>query len=736
MYNPARAIVLCLSLALSAVAGDQFVARYLPIGTSGAAASLAEDSSGNLFVVSTVVEPTGVPQIRVTKTASQGNILASFDFGGAEVYDSYTPSAAAIDPQGNLVIAGSTNALDFPLVSPLMSLVLDEAGFIVKLNPQLTQILYSTFIGPQQIIPADSATYINAMALDAVGNIYVTGVTASEVFPTTPGAFQTGGPDENEFTYPMFAFVSEISADGSKLLYSTYYGSNSTNCLGVYTYCIDATGVTVANAIAVDSTGAAVIGGYTVSNGLPTTAGTIAPQCTCSYEPPNSYQPGFVAKFAPGGQKLDWATYVVLTPLSGEIAANISINAVAFDSGGNVIVGGNTANGFPVTQGALEATFPGASASALSATAGLVAKIDSSGSSYVFATYLGQPVYGSPVGVTQLLLDSQNNIWLTGGSASSSLPFPSSIPLIGSTYTAELSADGSSVLGGFTAPAGAMGQGIALTATGSATLGSTGSLVLNVPNQPASFGGIQNSAGLHVSANIAPYELVSLFGAGIGPATPMGAQVEDGIVTSSLGGVQVLFDKTAAPLLYAGPNQINAVVPGDVGTETSVTLDIITPNGDLTGPTLSVVPSEPEVFQYAPGVFQYDEPLPSGAAVALNQDGSLNSASNPATVGTIVAVWATGGGVAAPGVSLQDGSTLNTNEYALLQPVSVLNGLVSNGGSESLQVLYAQNGPGLVIGALQINFQLPSEKLYGANQLTFQLQVGSAISSPFSIYVQ
>ncbi len=744
MHNPVRAVVLCLSLALRVVAGNRVVASYLPIGTSGAAAALAEDSAGNLFVVSRVVEPTGVPQIRVTKTDSQGNILASFDFGGTALYDSYTPSAAAIDPQGNLVVAGSTNAFDFPLVSPLMSLVLGEAGFVVKLDPQLTQILYSTVLGAQKIFPADSNTYVNAMALDPAGNIYVTGVTASEVFPTTPGAFQAAGPDENEFTQPMFAFVSEISADGSKLLYSTYYGSDSTNCLGGFTYCLDATGVTVANAIAVDSTGAAVIAGYTVSNALPTTSGTIAPQCTCSYEPPNSFQPGFVAKFAPGGQKLDWATYVMPTPPSGEIAANISINTVAFDSGGNVIIGGNTTNGFPVTPGTLETTYPGGSP-ASNSPAGLVAKIDSSGSSYLFATYFGQPVYGSPIGVNQLLLDSQDNIWLTGGSAPSALPLPGSIPALGSTYALELSANGAAVLGGFTAPAGGTGQGIALTANGSATLGSTGSLVLSLPNQAASLAGIMNSAGVQVSGTIAPDELVSLFGAGIGPATPMGAQVESGIVTNSLGGVQVMFNKTPAPLLYAGPNQINAVVPGELETQTSATLEIITPNGTLTGPALSVVASEPEVFQYAPVVYQYNQPPFVGAAVALNQDGSVNSPNNPATAGTIVSVWASGGGVGAcqntitypcePPV-VPDGSISGVSH--LLLPVSVLygvNGLASIGGSESLAVLYAGNGPGLVTGTLQINFQLPSGNCY-CDQLPFQLQVGSAISSPFSIYVQ
>jgi uncharacterized protein (TIGR03437 family) len=741
MHRSFAAGILGLSLALSAFAGNEYVARYLPIGTSGSSAALAADVSGNLYIVSRIVQPDSVPQILVTKTDPQGNILASFNFGGDSPTDYLAPSAAAVDPQGNLVIVGSVFASNFPLVSPLMSQQ-DEnpTGFIAKVNPQLTQIVFSTVLGPQTSL-SPGQTFINAVALDPAGNIYVTGVTGSSNFPTTPGAYQTTGPPLNA-TNPLlqwaYAFVSEISADGSKLLYSTFYGSSSTNCVGGFYACMQLHTATVANAIAVDSTGAAVIGGYTVSNDLPTTPGTIAPQCTCAYTPPNSAQPGFLAKFAPGGQKLDWATYVVVNAPATETAANVSINTLALDSDDNVVIGGSTADGFPVTSGALETGFPGdnTAVSDLSpnTSAGLVAKIDSSGSSYLVATYLGQPVYGSPLGVTQLLLDSADNIWLTGGSAPGTLSLPASIPALGSTYSLELAANGASLLGGFTAPAGGMGQGIALTANGSATLGNTGSLALNLPNQPASFAGIMNSWGVQISGSIAPDELVSLFGAGIGPATPMGAQVAGGIVTNSLGGVQVLFNKTPAPLLYAGPNQINAIVPGNVDSQTSTTLEITTPNGTLTGPSLSVVPSEPEVFQSGLGAYLYNQQAPSGgAAVALNQDGSLNSPANPAAPGTIVAVWATGGGVNAPGGIQTDGSTLNTNEFGLLQPVSVLNGLVSG---KSLDVLYARNAPGLVLGALQINFQLPSGNLFGANQLTFELQVGDAISSPFSIYVQ
>src|SRR5208282_2969561 len=105
------------------------------------------------------------------------------------------------------------------------------------------------------------------------------------------------------------------------------------------------------------------------------------------------------------------------------------------------------------------------------------------------------------------------------------------------------------------------------------------------------------------------------------------------------GGVQVLFNNVAAHLLYAGPHQINAIVPSSVFGQDTATVQIVTPNGTLTGPSLSVVLSEPEVFQNTP-------PMPAGgAAIALNQDGSINSPDNPAAGGSIVTIWATGAGL-------------------------------------------------------------------------------------------
>jgi hypothetical protein len=88
----------------------QFSAYYLPSQTTQL---LAADPAGNLFVVSTVG-----PAIRVSKTDASGKVLTTFVFGGST---QDAPAAAAIDPNGNLIIGGATASSDFPLVSPIQT---------------------------------------------------------------------------------------------------------------------------------------------------------------------------------------------------------------------------------------------------------------------------------------------------------------------------------------------------------------------------------------------------------------------------------------------------------------------------------------------------------------------------------------------------------------------------------------------------------------------------------------
>jgi hypothetical protein len=128
--------------ACSRAASNQIVARYAPIGASGSASVLVTDGAGNIFVVANVTEVSGRPQIRAIKMDPQGNVLASYDFGGSSRSFPDAPSGAVVDPTGNLIVVGTTASSDFPLVSPVIAPTSTQAGFVVKLDAQLSKILF------------------------------------------------------------------------------------------------------------------------------------------------------------------------------------------------------------------------------------------------------------------------------------------------------------------------------------------------------------------------------------------------------------------------------------------------------------------------------------------------------------------------------------------------------------------------------------------------------------------
>ena len=200
----------------------------------------------------------------------------------------------------------------------------------------------------------------------------------------------------------------------------------------------------------------------------------------------------------------------------------------------------------------------------------------------------------------------------------------------------------------------------------------------------------------------------------IGPSTPASGSVSKGVLGTSLAGVKVLFNGTPAPLLFAGPTQINVVVPSEVVNATTATIEIVTASGPLTGPAIPVAPSWPGV------VLSGDQPgdglLP--VAAALNEDGTVNSAANPASLGSIISVWVSGGGLSTYPVpdgtvrtQMQMGApTLPVVAFAaplyfgiLAFPGQMLQGALST------EVVYAGDAAGMVAGMTQINFLIPSE---------------------------
>jgi uncharacterized protein (TIGR03437 family) len=383
----------------------------------------------------------------------------------------------AVDSVGNIYIAGTANSSDFPISSSAYQREFKGGDiFITKLDPTGKIVLYSTFLGGSS---TESATGI---ALDASGNVYVTGSTTSPDFPTTAGAYKrtltgsdafvtklnaTGsdlifstllGGSSNEVSYGIAvdavnnvyatgsststdfpitdgvfqnntrggsfeAFVTKFNATGAQLIYSSYLGGNG-NDEGL--------------GISVDNDGQTYLTGYTYSSNFPTTTG--AYQTT--FNGAANLADAFVVKVNATGNALTYATY-----LGGK--GNDVANGIAIDTTGNVYVTGTTlgtTNDFPTTTGAFQTTYKGSNIPGPVSDA-FVTKLNPAGSALVYSTYLGGNGADQALGIA---VNAQGIAVVTGSTSSSNFPTVSESFRIYAgaidAFVAQLDAAGASVL--------------------------------------------------------------------------------------------------------------------------------------------------------------------------------------------------------------------------------------------------------------------------------------------------
>jgi len=224
-----------------------------------------------------------------------------------------------------------------------------------------------------------------------------------------------------------------------------------------------------------------------------------------------------------------------------------------------------------------------------------------------------------------------------------------------------------------------------------------------------------NSASLLAGA-LAPGEIFSIFGQGIGPDTAVtGIFNASGVLSTTLGGVQVLFNSTSAPLFYAQSQQINAQVPYEIAGQTLAQLTIIYQGVTLVSMQVAITSAGPALFTVNNG---------TGNAVVVNQDGLINSDQNPAPPGSIVVFYATGAGQTSP-----VGVTGQAAAAPLPQPVLPVTLTV---GGIPATILFAGEAPGFV-GLLQVNAQVPSG-FVPPGDLAVVLSVG-AYQSPAGVTI-
>jgi uncharacterized protein (TIGR03437 family) len=234
---------------------------------------------------------------------------------------------------------------------------------------------------------------------------------------------------------------------------------------------------------------------------------------------------------------------------------------------------------------------------------------------------------------------------------------------------------------------------------------------------PITLTAITNAAS-GLQGAVSPGEIVSLFGSNMGPTAGVGLQVSsDGkSISTSLGGVQVLFDGTAAALTYASAGQINAVVPytlaGKFNTQVQVQYNGASSNILALG-----------VQNAGPGIFTLDS-SGKGAGAILNQDSTVNAPANRAARGSVIAIFLTGGGATDP-VSVDASITSATLPLPMLtQPVSIL-----IGGSVAPVIPYSGAAPGGIAGFTQINVVVPDGVIPGAT-VPIVVGIGAWVSQP------
>ncbi|MBV9772077.1 MAG: putative Ig domain-containing protein, partial [Bryobacterales bacterium] len=202
-------------------------------------------------------------------------------------------------------------------------------------------------------------------------------------------------------------------------------------------------------------------------------------------------------------------------------------------------------------------------------------------------------------------------------------------------------------------------------------------------------GSVTNGASF-ATGPVAPGEIITIFGSGLGPAT--GVSAASGIIGSSLSDTQVMFDSFAAPVLYSSVSQVSVIAPFELTGASSTNLTVVYQG-------VSSTPTNLQVADSMPGIFTLNA---AGQGAVINQDGTINSSSNGAAPGSVISIYATGAGETSPaGV---DGIM---SPGALPLPVPLLPVSVEIGGLPAV-VSYAGAAPLEVAGLLQVNATVPA----------------------------
>ena len=512
--------------------------------------------------------------------------------------------------------------------------------------------MYSTFlpVNPPALATQQRAV---AIAIDPAGEVYIATTTAGTLpFPATPGAFQSA-PSASPFGSGV---VAKLNASGSAMLYATYLSGN---------------GLSMPQGIAIDAAGDAFVAGFTQAADFPVTPGAFQ----TAYFPGAEYME-FVTKLNPQGTGLVYSTFLGATQnYSSQVKVDVQRGAYVLAHGGAELSSG-----------------------------GYISHLSAGGSALVYSAYV------PTTNRFDLDLDSAGSAFVAGAAGSAVLAaspgaFQSGFEgSLANAYVAKFTPDGESAGATYAGP-------LQTGATPLIAVAPSGAIVL--AEQTSVFSiypwlTVQNAAS-GVAGTVAPGEIVTLRGYGIGPATAAVAPAQGPV--DQLGGTQVTFGGIAAPVFSAQSQQVTVQAPWEIAGQRST--EVVVSYGGQT----AVASAPAVVATAAPGIL----------AIA-NSGGTVNSPSNPAKAGDSIAIYGTGGGVTNP-----LGVTGGLWPIATSLPALTLTVSVTIGGTNAM-VLYAGSAPTLESGYFQINVALPSG-LQASPAVNLVVTVGgsSSVAVPISI---
>ena len=294
-------------------------------------------------------------------------------------------AALDTDNTSSLYVAGYTVPLTFPSRAGACqdSIAGDQEIFVVKLNPEGTDLTYATFLGGTSDDAAED------LVVDTMGNAYLTGDTQSANFPTTEGVW------DRQFDGFSDAFVVKLNPAGTDLVYSTLLGGTKDDDLGPFSE--------GGLALTVDGSDRAHVAGWTNADNFPVTAGVLQERFGGSKIGGDA----FLSKLSADGSDLVYSTY-----LGGD--TEDAIESIALGEGGAVYATGHTTSAdFPTTSGAYQTEGGGEHDDAF------VAKVNGDATGLVYSTFVGGSLGD---GASAIAMDSEGSAYVSGRTGSPDFP--------------------------------------------------------------------------------------------------------------------------------------------------------------------------------------------------------------------------------------------------------------------------------------------------------------------------